>query len=137
MADLSITAANFLPSSAAQYEDFTAGAALTRGQPYYLDSAASYVAKACDADAQASARIRGICATDVATGQRGKGVLFDSALVIGATVAAGTPYFVSTNAGGICPVADLGSGDYTSLVGLGISTTAIFFAPIISDAARA
>lgn len=137
MSDLSITAANFLPSANAVYADILAGATLTRGQPYYLDSTDSYKAKLADADAQATARIAGICATDIASGQIGKGVTFDPALVIGATVAAGTPYFVSTGAGGICPVADLGTGDYTTLVGVGISTTAIYFDPIISDAVRA
>jgi hypothetical protein len=136
MADITITAASVVPSSSAVLEDIIAGATLTRGQPYYLDSADSYTAKPADADTQAAARAVGIVAADLAVGQVGKGIRSDPALAIGATVAAGTAYYVSTTAGGICPVADLGSGDYTTLLGLGISTTQIALAPLVSDVAR-
>jgi hypothetical protein len=78
-----------------------------------------------------------VCATDVASGQRGKGVVFDPALVIGATVAVGTAYFAHTTAGLIGERADIGSGDFASLAGIGVSTTAIFLQPINSEAAIA
>ena len=36
---------------------------------------------------------------------------------------AGIQYYLSDTAGGICPVADIGSGEYVDLVGLSTSTT--------------
>lgn len=137
MSILSITAASFVPSANAVYESFVAGATLTRGQPYYLDSAASYVAKAGVATSQAAARIRGISASDVAVGQRGLGVIRDPALAIGATTTKGVPYYLDDTAGGIATYDELGTGDYVTFLGLGNTGNLVNFDPLICDEALA
>lgn len=40
-------------------------------------------------------------------------------------VSKGAAYYASLTAGGICPFADLGSGDFPSMVGIGVSATEI------------
>ncbi len=40
----------------------------------------------------------------------------------------GTPYFVSTTAGGICPFGDLASGDFPTYLGLAESATSLALA---------
>jgi hypothetical protein len=38
---------------------------------------------------------------------------------------AGVAYYLSDTPGGICPVADLGTGEYPSIVGIATSTTVL------------
>jgi hypothetical protein len=47
------------------------------------------------------------------------------AITIGATLTAGTAYYLSDTPGGICPLADLLSGEYVVLLGLAASTTVL------------
>jgi hypothetical protein len=44
-------------------------------------------------------------------------------ITIGATLTAGTAYYLSDTPGGICPVADVGTGESVCLLGLAKSTT--------------
>ena len=46
-------------------------------------------------------------------------------VTIGGTVAPGVPYFGSATAGGICPVADIGAGEYVCAIGVSESTTVL------------
>ena len=46
-------------------------------------------------------------------------------ITIGATVVPGTMYGISATAGGICPMADLTTGNYVTPLGLAISTTVL------------
>ncbi|WP_353834022.1 hypothetical protein [Mesorhizobium sp.] len=46
-------------------------------------------------------------------------------VTIGATIEAGTAYYLSGTAGGICPVADVAAGDYPLIIGMGSSTTVL------------
>ena len=46
-------------------------------------------------------------------------------VTIGATMVANTAYYLSDTPGGICPVADLATGEYPCLLGLAISTTVL------------
>ena len=50
---------------------------------------------------------------------------------------AGAVYVVSANAGGIAPVADLGSGDYVTLLGIATSTTNLKLSISVSATAKA
>lgn len=125
MADLTITAGSVVPSAAAVTKTVTAGATITAGMPVYLDSADSDKAKPCDADAAATSTIYGIAANGASSGQPVEVVLSDTALAIGATVAVSELYVISGTAGGIAPNADLTSGQYFSVVGWGVSTSAI------------
>ncbi len=49
---------------------------------------------------------------------------------VGGTIAVGVFYYVSNTAGGIAPIADLGSGDYVSIIGYGVTTAIMKIAPV-------
>ncbi|MBY3564122.1 hypothetical protein [Rhizobium laguerreae] len=46
-------------------------------------------------------------------------------LTIGATLTAGQALYLSDTPGGLCPLADVGSGEYLCLIGLAKSTTVL------------
>lgn len=125
MADLTITAANVVAGGNARKVQRTAGAEITAGQPVYVDPTTKRVSPAdCD---HATAAVRsplGIALNGGAAGQPIE-VLKSGNITIGATVTTGVAYYLSGNAGGICPVADLGTGDYPTLLGFAISSTVI------------
>ncbi len=125
MADLTITAANVKKGASAKTEEGLGAVALTAGLAVYKEAATSKF-RPTDADsATPEARaVYGVtlnaCAADqpVVVHKKGR-------LAIGATVAVATPYFASATAGGICPVGDLASGMYPTLIGFAVSTTEI------------
>lgn len=131
MADLTITATSVLPGTGAITEKLTAGAAITAGQSVYKDASDGNKAKLFDADsATAAARsFYGIALNGAASGQPVV-VQTGGNITIGATVAVGVAYYASDTPGGICPFSDLESGDYPTIIGIGISTTQIKIQPI-------
>jgi hypothetical protein len=58
-------------------------------------------------------------------------------LTFNAALAAGQVYVVSTTAGGIAPVADMGAGDFVTVLGIGTSTTVLKIGIIQSAVAKA
>lgn len=102
-----------------------AGATLTAGEPVYLNG--SNQALACVNSAQASTACIGITLNGASAGQPVTIALFGQgfSLTIGATVLVGTPYYVSSNAGKIMPVADLTTSEYLFLIGTGLSSTTL------------
>lgn len=136
MADISITAASVIPSANAELVRKAAAETITAGQPVYLNSS-GLVAKA-DANASATtAAVYGIAVNGGAINQLITVVKKDPALVIGATIAIGDVLVLSATAGGIAPAADLATGHYATVLGVGISTTAINFLPVAAGAAKA
>lgn len=124
MADISITAANVVAGSAKTVEG-TAGATITAGQVLYLDSADNrYKLADCDSGTAAARTPAGIALNGASTGQPVE-VLTKGAITIGGTVTAGVAYYLSPNAGGICPVADLLTGDYPTIMGIATSASVI------------
>lgn len=122
MADLTITAANVIAGATAKLGSGTAGAAITAGQPLYYDST-SGTYKPADSDASAAtADCVGIALHAAATGQPLQ-FAKSGAVTIGATLTAGTAYYLSSNPGGICPLADVGTGERVVLLGLASSTS--------------
>jgi hypothetical protein len=125
MADLTITAANVIAGAGARTVNGTAGATITAGQAVYLDSADSeYKLADCDSATAAVRSPVGIALNGAADGQPLR-VLTKGPVTIGATMTAGTTYYLSQNAGGICPIGDLGSGDYRTILGIATSTTVL------------
>lgn len=122
MSDISVTDANVLASSVAQVQRAIAGAAVERGQPIYLDSADGYSAKPADADAATTAVAVGIALNQADDGQPVDYVVEDPSFTPGGTTVPGTIYCVSTNAGGIAPWADLASGDFVTVLGVGLAS---------------
>jgi hypothetical protein len=125
MADLSITAANVIAGSGATRKVGIAGATITAGQVVYRDSADGKYKLADNNSATAAARApKGIALNGAANGQP-LCVLTEGAVTIGATLTAGVAYYLSDTPGGICPVADLASGEYPSIIGIAKSTTVL------------
>lgn len=125
MADLLITASAVLASSAGGTG--TAGVAITAGDVLALSGGALILADA-DAGADETAIQRkpvGIALNDAAAGQPVSYAKPGSEVALGAVLTAGTAYYLSATAGGICPVADVTTGMTPVTVGIAKSTTVL------------
>lgn len=123
MADLSITAANFIPGANAKFRQGVAGETVTQGQPLYLKPSDNRLYKA-DADASAEAAlVVGIASNAGSAGQMIDYVYEDDDLTVGATMTMANVYVASANAGGIAPFADFANGDYLTVLLVPKSTT--------------
>lgn len=129
MADLSITAANVIAASNARRQNGTAGATITAGQVVYLDPADNRFKLAAATNATITAV--SIALNGAATGQPLQVALLGD-VTFNAALTAGTDYYLSTNAGGICPRADVTTADAVILLGIARSTTVLKFKPILS-----
>lgn len=125
MADLTITAASVVAGSGAKTEQKIAAVAITAGQVVALNAAGKVILADCD-DATALTRKPVGIALHAAAANQPVTFLKEGPITIGATVAASVPYFLSPTAGGICPLADVLTGDYAVFLGFGISTTVIY-----------
>lgn len=135
MADLSQTAANVgLSAAGGQSRHVQASEAITQGQPVYKASSGKYTR--CDADAEASAQVAGIAMTPCATDEYFVMALPGSQVDLGATLTVGETYVVSTNVGAIAPIADLTTGDYTTILGTATAADQLDFNPYISGVAK-
>jgi hypothetical protein len=123
MADLTITAANVLAQSGAELENGSLGETVTAGQALYklASDGRWYLAD----NNSATAAVRQATAIALNGGAAGQPVrvLRSGRITIGATMTAGVAYYLSDTPGGICPVADIGSGEYSCLIGLAVSTS--------------
>jgi hypothetical protein len=120
MADLTITASQVLPDTTGDIFRGTSGATVTAGQTVYLDTSTNLI-KLADANASAlTAVTMGIALHAALTGQplavQRRGT---PTLGAGAAPAVGTIYIQSATAGGIAPAADLATGYYATIVGVG------------------
>ena len=125
MADLTITAANVVAGSNAVTDRGTAGETITAGQPVYFDPTVARWKKADSNAATEVARKATAIALNGASNGQPLGVLKSGDLTIGATLTAGTAYYLSDTAGGICPLADVGAGEYVCLIGMAKSTSVL------------
>ncbi len=125
MTDISITAANVQRSSSSQTEVGTAGATITAGQAVYKASATGKYLLADSNSGTAEARTpRGIALNGAADGQPLM-IQRSGDITIGGTLTAGVAYYLSDSPGGICPVADVGSGEYSVVIGMAKSTSVL------------
>lgn len=125
MADISITAASVKLVSGPT-EDIIAGATITAFQAVYRE-AASGKAKLSDNDS-ATAEVRAIrgMALHAALADQPLKIARNGALVdVGAVLTAGVDYYLSGTPGGICPRADVTTGDDPIRVGMALSTSRI------------
>ena len=135
MADITITPASVVQSTSAFAETGTFGETVTAGQAVYKKAADGkfWLAQCDDAamDDCYGIALNGGSANQPATIQiRGN-------ITIGGTVAVGTVYALSAVFGGICPIADIVSTNYVTLIGVGISTTVIQMALLTTGIAKA
>tara|TARA_R110000822_G_scaffold89133_3_gene206098 strand:- start:454 stop:867 length:414 start_codon:yes stop_codon:yes gene_type:complete len=125
MADITITAASVVRGPTAKLETGTAGATITQGQPVYRDATDGlYKLSDCNSATAAVRAVRGIALNAASTGQP-LTIAKSGPVTIGATLVAGVAYYLSGTAGGICPVADLTTGDYPTVLGIATSTTVL------------
>lgn len=125
MADLTITAASVLAGSASTRKIGTAGATITAGKAVYLDEDTNEYNLADSNGASSTIRtVTGIALNGASDGQP-LFVLTGGDITIGATMTAGVAYYLSDTPGGICPVADIGTGEYPCLIGIATSTTVL------------
>lgn len=125
MADLAITAANVLAGAGAAVSRGVAGATVTAGQTVYLDTADGKWKLADNNSATAAVRTPGGIALNGASNGQPLAVLTEGPITIGAALTAGVAYYLSDTPGGICPVADLGAGEYPTVIGIASSTTVL------------
>lgn len=123
MADLSVTPASVGPVSGTpndtQFGEGTAGATILAGQTIYIDTANSNVIKLADANAASPAYVvAGVAMHGASAGQPIKYAKAGK-YTAGGTIVVGTVYVQSATAGGICPAADLASGHFTTVIGIG------------------
>lgn len=123
MPNLSQTAANvsLTSVSGSRIEKGIAGESLTQGQPVYL-LASDNRHYQCDADITAvEAACVGIVLTPAGDEEEFVIVKSGSTIDLGATLTVGETYVVSATKGAICPIGDLGSGSFPTI--LGVATT--------------
>lgn len=125
MADLTITAANVVAGSGSNVQRGTAGATITAGQAVYKDSATGKYLLADNNSATVAARSPAGIALNGASNNQPLAVLTAGDITIGATVTAGVAYYLGDTPGGICPVADLATGEYPTVLGIAESASVL------------
>lgn len=128
MSDLSQTAANVgIGSLSARVQPVAVGENVTQGQPGYV-SATDNLYYQTDANLSvAAAKALGIFLTPASTG--GFALLALSGPVnLGATLSVGQTYAVSRAKGAVCPITDLTTGDYVTILGVASSTSLLTLA---------
>lgn len=125
MADVSITASAVLPGDDATLENGTSGATIAAGQRVYLDTATGrYELADADAATVLERRTRGIALNSASDGQPLR-ILRAGDLTVNAVLTAGVTYYGSPTPGGICPRADVLTGDFVEIIGVAKSTTVL------------
>lgn len=125
MADLTITAASVLQGAGATIKHVTSGATVTAGKTVVRDPASGKWVLADSNHATAALRTPGGIALNGASDGQPLTVLTAGPVTLGAVLTAGVPVYQSDTAGGICPVADVGSGERSVLIGMPTSTSVL------------
>lgn len=125
MVDIVLTATSVIPGADSVQEAGTLGATVTAGQLGYKE-AATKTWKLFDSNS-ATAEVRQVTGIFLNGGASGQPCRIHKSgdITIGATLTAGLAYYGSDTPGGICPVADIGSGEYVNLVGIAKSATVL------------
>ncbi|MES2903851.1 MAG: hypothetical protein V4696_06680 [Pseudomonadota bacterium] len=125
MVDITITPASVITGSGSVVKHGTAGATITAGKTVYRDGADSKYKLADSNGASATIRgVKGIALNGASDGQP-LAVHESGPITIGATLTAGVAYYLSDTPGGICPVADVGAGEYSTVVGIATSVSVL------------
>jgi len=123
MSDLSITAGNVKLISGPT-EDIIAGATFTQGQVAYRAAATEKAGLADNDSATAEVRtVRGVTLNAASADQPLKLARNGAVVAFGAILTAGVEYYLSGTAGGICPRADVTTGDDPVRIGIALTTS--------------
>jgi hypothetical protein len=127
MTDLVITATSVVAGANAQKSTGLLGEAIIAGQTVYMDSTLRKFMRADSNSATVEARhathiaLNGGSLNQPITAQKGG----DITMTTTPPLTVGLAYYQSDTPGGICPVADVGSGEWVTLVGIAKSTTVL------------
>ena len=124
MADISITAANVVPSEGYSFLDGICGATIPAGDVAYTSATTGKWLLADNNDTALKAAVTGIALTSGVDTQPQR-LINSGTLAVGSILTVGTVYCLSSNAGKICPYADLDSGDYVTILGVATSATTL------------
>lgn len=125
MADLAITAANVLAGASASILNGIAGEAIAAGKAVYQSSSTKKWMLADSNAAAAEARKATAIALNGAALNQPLAVQSGGDITLGAVLTAGTAYYLSDTPGGICPLADVGTGEYVCQLGLAKSASVL------------
>jgi hypothetical protein len=128
MSDLSVTAASVLKGSNATIEHGISGETIAQGKQLYKSSSTGKWMLADSNSATVEARTPTATALCGASLDQPITVQKRGDITIGATLVANTAYYMSDTPGGICPLADVGTGEYMTLIGIAKSTTVLTLA---------
>jgi hypothetical protein len=123
MADITITAASVVASSNAARDIGTAGETIAAGKAIYLSSTTGKWMLADSNSATVEARKAIAIALNGASLNQPVSIMKNGDVTIGATLTPGVAYYLSDTPGGVCPIADVGAGEYVCLLGLAKSAT--------------
>jgi hypothetical protein len=125
MADLDLTPSAIIPGLNSAQEHGTAGETITAGKSVYKSATTKKWMLADSNSATAAARQAGGIALNGASDGQPITVHKSGDLTVGAVLTAGQAVYLSDTPGGLCPLADVGAGEYVCLIGLAKSTTVL------------
>jgi hypothetical protein len=125
VANLIITAASVVAGANSVRDFGTAGEAITAGAGIYLSSTSKKWMLADSNSATAEARKATGIALNGAALDQPVAVHKSGDITIGATLTPGVAYYLSDTPGAICPLADVGSGEYVCLLGIAKSAAVL------------
>ncbi|MDW9899115.1 hypothetical protein GOB10_25755 [Sinorhizobium meliloti] len=125
MADLVLAASDIIAGPNSAQEHGMAGETITAGKAVYKSASTKKWMLADSNSATAAARQAGGIALNGASDGQPITVHKSGDLTVGAVLTAGQAIYLSDTPGGLCPLADVGAGEYVCLIGLAKSTTVL------------
>jgi hypothetical protein len=124
MADLSITAANVFKGDGATTEQGLSGEAFEAGDVLYKDATTSKWMKG-DNTTATKAACTGMALNTAAAANQPCVVQTGGEITLGTVLTKGLLYVVGATAGQISPASDLGTGEFSTFVGVAESTSSL------------
>lgn len=125
MADISITAANVVAGADSSAVSGVAGETIAAGKAVYQSSTTKKWMLADSNSATAEARQAKGIALNGASLNQPIAIHKSGDITIGGTLVAGQAVYLSDTPGGLCPLADVGAGEYICQLGLAKSSTVL------------
>jgi hypothetical protein len=135
MADLVITAANVVAGSNARKVAGILGATIAAGQTVYKDPTTGKYLLADNNSPTVAARTPDGIALNGGALNQPVTVQTGGDINVGAALTVGTPYFMSDTPGGICPLADLATGEFVTLLGIATAANNLKMGILVSGVA--
>jgi len=136
MTDLVITAASVQKTDTTSIKEGVAGVAILAGQYIVRDPTTRRMVLGDGDVAVTDIANSGVALNSAAIGQP-VDYAWDGDVNMGAVLAAGRVYVLSSTPGAIAPVADLASGDFTLVLGIARTTSVLALHPQTAEAAIA